>query len=155
MKKIILDLSKPIKDIKISEDTKIFGLFLGKDNMVSINKFNIIFTKTNISLKVNIKAVILDKSVFDFSPKLQILSDQEGIDAELKINILNISSDGYINSTPSMEIFEPNIKASHSLAISHFNDDQLIYLYSKGINKKQAHKLLINSFIADIINEIN
>ena len=154
MKKIILDLTGPIKDIVINEDTKIFGLFLGKYGLTSINKFNITFAAKEIFLDLRVKAVMADNSVFDFSPNLMISGDQIGIQANLKINVLNISQNSTISSTPAMEIQEPDIKASHSLAVNTFNNDQLTYLYSRGLDHKQAEEVLINSFIADIIKEI-
>jgi Fe-S cluster assembly scaffold protein SufB len=154
MKNIILDFSKEIKDIIVTEDTNIFGLFLGTDNISSRNSPKIIIKTAGISLNLYVKAVMDGKSIFEFSPALEVATGLSGITANLKIKVLNISEDTFIKSTPAMEIEEPDISASHSLSISNFDNKQLVYLTSRGLSEIQAKKVLINSFIADISSNL-
>ena len=96
-----------------------------------------------------------DQSSFIFSPTLKVTNLQKGINAIIKIQVLNISQDTTVSSTPAMEISQPDISASHALVISTFDNNQLDYLSSRGLTKEQAEEVLINSFISDIINDIN
>lgn len=151
MKKIILDFSKPIENIKVTENTVIYGLFFGVAHLTCQNSPSIVFSKNNISLDINVKAVINANCVFDFSPILKVSAKQKGIVANLRINVLNNSSNSIIKSTPAMEIKQPDVSVSHSLAISSFDKNQLTYLCSRCLNKKEAEQILINSFISDIM----
>ena len=160
MKKIILDFSKPISDIVLTEDSNIFGLFQDDDNGKTSEITNlptVTFTKSNLVLNIIIKAVIQNKfaTSFEFSPTLKVNSNQIGTIANIKIDILNLSKESIIKSTPSMEICEPDISASHSFSVSSLDETQLNYLLSRGLSEDQARELLINSFIADIMKEAN
>ena len=155
MRKIILDFSKKINTLIINENTEITGLFLGINKLRSENTPTILFSKGNLILDIKIKAVMRDQSSFIFSPTLKVTNLQKGINAIIKIQVLNISQDTSVSSTPAMEIRQPDISASHALAISTFDNNQLDYLSSRGLTKEQAEEVLINSFISDIISDIN
>ena len=50
---------------------------------------------------------------------------------------------------PNLYIDEYDVEASHSAWIGNFNEQQLLYLKSRGINKKEAEKLLIKGFLTN------
>jgi len=48
---------------------------------------------------------------------------------------------------PNLYIDEYDVNASHSAYIGNFKEDELFYLMSRGINKKEAEYLLIKGFL--------
>ena len=48
---------------------------------------------------------------------------------------------------PILLVGSNNITANHSSFIGKFNKDKIHYIMSRGINKKDAYKLLINNFL--------
>ena len=63
-----------------------------------------------------------------------------------KIKMININ-DGMSQIRPNMYINTKNVIANHAASISTINNDYLFYLESKGINKDNATKLIIDGFL--------
>ncbi len=57
-------------------------------------------------------------------------------------------------TTPSMEIHENKVEASHEATIGKIGEEQLFYLMSRGIPEREATKLIVSGFINPIIKEL-
>ena len=66
--------------------------------------------------------------------------------------MLNKSSE--FNAKPELEIYADDVKCSHGSASGSLNENSIFYLRSRGLNYKEAKKLLINGFILDVIDKI-
>ena len=84
---------------------------------------------------VNVKAVVSDAA------------DGSNISQSLK-NIL-LSDDAKIYSRPELEINTDDVIAAHGSTIGELDELSLTYLRSRGIPKKQAKLMLIESFLQD------
>tara|TARA_B100000579_G_C22521953_1_gene706600 strand:- start:179 stop:676 length:498 start_codon:yes stop_codon:yes gene_type:complete len=69
-----------------------------------------------------------------------------------KAILLNKSSE--FNAKPELEIYADDVKCSHGSASGSLNENSIFYLRSRGLNYKEAKKLLINGFILDVIDKI-
>ena len=58
------------------------------------------------------------------------------------------------NAKPELEIYADDIKCSHGSASGSLNEDSIFYLMSRGLNYKEAKKLLINGFLLDVVEKI-
>ena len=65
-------------------------------------------------------------------------------------NILLISNDARAVSVPSLEVLTNEVQCFHGSASGRCDDEQLFYLQSRGIDKKQAHRLLLQAFFAGL-----
>ena len=52
-------------------------------------------------------------------------------------------------SKPELRIYADDVKCSHGSTIGPVDESALYYLRSRGINKNQAMKMIISSFIKD------
>lgn len=154
MKTIILDFNKEIKNIVISEDTEILGLWEGSKDDVCINEFEIIHKTKSLKSRILIKAILKDNAVFKIQPKLRIETGASQCDSYLKIAMLLLSKEAKAQAIPSLEILEKDVKAGHAATVGRLDREQLNYLQTRGLNKKQARNLLIKAFTADIISKI-
>ena len=57
-------------------------------------------------------------------------------------------------SKPELRIFADDVKCSHGSTIGPVDESALYYLRSRGINKKQAIKMIISSFIQDDLQNL-
>ena len=154
MKTVVIDLSKNLNDLVLSEDSFVYGLLVPEKNGIYKNKFNIIIKKSGVTVKLLIKIVLLGSAEVEFEPNIIIGKTLKDINCELEIKCLTNTDLSKLKVTPSMEVSNPNVKVKHSLTISTFNDDQLSYLLSRGLSKIRARKLLIDAFVDDIIKKI-
>ena len=52
---------------------------------------------------------------------------------------------------PELEIYADDVKCAHGSATGPLEKDAVFYLMSRGISERNAKKILIHSFINDII----
>ena len=52
-------------------------------------------------------------------------------------------------------IFNDDVKCSHGSTTGQIDDEALFYLRSRGINLKNAQKMLLNAFLNECIDTIN
>jgi Fe-S cluster assembly protein SufD len=56
---------------------------------------------------------------------------------------------------PNLEIETGQIEgAGHASATGRFDDEQLFYLQARGIPEKEARRLVVRGFFADIVQQI-
>ena len=69
-----------------------------------------------------------------------------------KRQLLNENTE--FNAKPELEIYADDVKCSHGSASGSLNEDSIFYLMSRGLNYKEAKKLLINGFLLDVVEKI-
>lgn len=65
------------------------------------------------------------------------------------------SDQAIVEVNPILLIDEYDVKAGHGATIGKIEEDVLYYLMSRGLNKKEAEKLIINGFLQPVIDEID
>ncbi len=74
---------------------------------------------------------------------------------ELNRNLV-LSKGAKADSVPNLEIETGEIEgAGHASATGRFDDEQLFYLCSRGIDEQTARRLVVRGFFAELINQIN
>lgn len=155
MKKIIINLNKDNQEILITEDTELYGVFVGHNQDKLATTITIRHKKPNLKSLTIIKAVVFDKSVFDITGNLIIDKGAKFTDAYLKLDALIMSREAMARVIPSLEITENDVKGGHGATVGQVNQDQLFYLRSRGLNLKSAENLLVEGFLSDIMSKIN
>jgi Fe-S cluster assembly protein SufD len=70
------------------------------------------------------------------------------------VNNLMLSDKAHIGGKPTLMIKADDVKCQHGVTVGRIDDDQLFYLKTRGINEKEARKLLIGSFANAVIERI-
>ncbi|NEO64862.1 MAG: Fe-S cluster assembly protein SufD, partial [Moorea sp. SIO4G2] len=73
--------------------------------------------------------------------------------AQLNRNLL-LSPKARVDTKPQLEITADNVKCSHGATVSQLEADEVFYLQSRGLKETDARNLLIDAFVAEIINQI-
>ncbi|GGD74411.1 Fe-S cluster assembly protein SufD [Paenibacillus nasutitermitis] len=68
--------------------------------------------------------------------------------------VLMLSPKARGDANPILLIDEDDVKAGHAASVGQVNPDQVYYLMSRGISKKDAERLIINGFLAPVVSEI-
>lgn len=114
------------------------------DIVVNHNKGNTISDVITNAVNLDGSMVI---NVTSFVPKNSINSS-----VSQNNRIINLT-DNKCQINPILLIDEEKVDASHSAHISKFSDEDLFYLMTRGINIKDANKLLIKGFLNSEIEE--
>jgi len=147
MNLIKLDLHRESNKIEITSDSEVNAIFIGKNHDAIKSKLEIVHKKPNLKSRINIKAVVLDSSKFDFEGLLRIEKGASGSDAYLKVNCLVIGENASARAVPSLEILESDVKGGHGATIGYIDEEMLHYLSSRGLDKTEVEALIIESFI--------
>ena len=85
--------------------------------------------------------ILANGRVEDKTSNNELLEDLRGLNIE----------DNTLIIKPDMQINSLDVVANHKVTISNVKEDELFYLESKGVNKKDAIKLLKEGFILGIL----
>ena len=84
-----------------------------------------------------------------------IRKEAEGIDTYEENRNLVLTDGCQADSVPNLEIETGEIVgAGHASATGRFDDEQLFYLRSRGIDEKEARRLVVHGFFNDLIRRI-
>lgn len=100
-------------------------------------------TKANVSLK----GVATDQSQISFTGKILIEAGCFDTNSFLEERILLLSDQAKAQAIPELEIKCDDVRCSHAATISRLSEEQLFYLMTRGIDRKEAEKMLINGFL--------
>ena len=73
--------------------------------------------------------------------------------AQLNRNLL-LSSKARVDTKPQLEITADQVKCSHGATVSQLDPEEVFYLQSRGLKEGDARNLLIDAFVAEILNRI-
>jgi Fe-S cluster assembly protein SufD len=68
--------------------------------------------------------------------------------------VLMLSPKARGDANPILLIDENDVQAGHAASAGRVNDDQLYYLMSRGITRREAEKLIIHGFLDPVVSEI-
>ena len=101
-----------------------------------------------------IKSVLDDKSKSVYQGKIYVSPDAQKTDGYQLSKCILLDKNTEFNAKPELEIYADDVKCSHGSASGSLNENSIFYLRSRGLNYKQAKKLLITGFFLDVIEKI-
>ena len=131
------------------------GLFLGTKNEFIDNNIKINHNSQHTTSKVLYKGVLDDKSKAVFNAQVNVPFKSKKIDSDQKNHNILLSNTAKINSNPKLKISCDDVKCSHGSTIGNLDKDSLFYLRSRGIDLNKSKKILLKSFMNDIIDKID
>ncbi len=137
-----------------NSEVEVVGLVLGNNADEKALEVYITHVAPGTKSKVNVRAVLRNKSTFAFRGNVKIEKGAKGADAYLRSDALLFDEAKMGDDTPALEILERDVKAGHAATIGKVDELMLFYLMSRGISLVQAEKLLIHGFIEPIMNKI-
>ena len=98
--------------------------------------------------KTELRGVVADSAFLSFWGKIKIDPNCPGANSFLTERILLLSPEARAEAVPELEILTDDVKCSHAASISSIPEEQLFYLMSRGVSRKEAEKLLVTGFLA-------
>ncbi len=132
----------------------------------SAKQYDILMAKGKEHFDLNYKAVHRGENTFShcvFKAALKgesrnvfdgmILIEESGskTNALLECHSMILGEKASSNQIPGLEIKTDDVKATHSATVARIEDDEIFYLQSRGIQKEEARKMIVQSFLESII----
>ncbi|MDS7597294.1 Fe-S cluster assembly protein SufD [Agrobacterium tumefaciens] len=98
--------------------------------------------------------VVFDRAKGIFQGMIRVAPDAQKTDAKMACNTLLMSDDGEFSAKPELEIFADDVQCGHGATVADISDNHLYYLMARGVPKAKARAMLVNAFVAEIVEEL-
>lgn len=98
--------------------------------------------------------VVFDRAKGIFQGMIRVAPDAQKTDAKMACNTLLMSDDGEFSAKPELEIFADDVQCGHGATVADISDVHLYYLMARGVPRAKARAMLVNAFVAEIVEEL-
>lgn len=100
------------------------------------------------------KGVLTDQARAVFSGLIRVHEGAQKTDAYQKNNNLILSPQARADSIPNLEIAANDVRCSHGATAGKVADDQLFYLMSRGLSRREAERMIVLGFLAPLVERV-
>lgn len=97
--------------------------------------------------------LIADKAHGVFQGKVHVYEDAQKTDGYQLSNTLLLSEQAHMDTKPELEIYADDVQCSHGATTGQIDEEPLFYLRSRGLSEMQARRLLVEAFIAEVMDK--
>lgn len=97
--------------------------------------------------KVVVRAVVSGGARVELSGIINIKKAAQQTDSFLELRVLLLNDDSSAIVDPQLEILANEVKAGHAASVGKIDEEQIMYLRSRGVSEKQARELIIEGFL--------
>lgn len=135
-------------------DVQILGIILGYGQQ-KIDLFSFQdHIKPNSRSNLFIKSILFDEAKLHYKGLIRIEKDAQRSDACQKNQNLLMSNRASVVNQPYLEILANDVHCKHGATTGKIDQEQLYYLATRGLSRKEATKMLILGFFQEILQRI-
>jgi Fe-S cluster assembly protein SufD len=101
-----------------------------------------------------IRNVVFDRARGVFQGMIRVAPDAQKTDAKMACNTLLMSDDAEFSVKPELEIFADDVQCGHGATVADIDRNHLFYLMARGVPENKARAMLVNAFVAEIVEEL-
>jgi Fe-S cluster assembly protein SufB/Fe-S cluster assembly protein SufD len=107
-----------------------------------------VYDKDNLEGEVEVRAVVEDNGVLKLKGMILIKENAAGANAFLRFKVLLLGKNARAEVDPGLEILTNDVKASHAASVGQVDEEQLFYLMSRGLSRKESVKMIVKAFLS-------
>lgn len=135
-------------------ESNMYGLYmLGGKSHVD-NHTIVDHTAPNSESNELYKGIMEGKATAVFNGKIFVRQAAQKTNAFQSNRNVLLSDSATVNTKPQLEIWADDVKCSHGCTVGQLDQEQLIYLRTRGISKASARAMLLAAFAEDVLNHI-
>jgi Fe-S cluster assembly protein SufD len=100
------------------------------------------------------KGALMDESRSVWQGMIYVAPGADGTDGYQANRNLILSKGARADSIPGLEILADDVRCTHGATVGKIDEDELFYLYSRGIPKDEARQLIVMGFFERIMDRI-
>lgn len=101
-----------------------------------------------------IRNVVFDRASGAFQGMIRVAPDAQKTDAKMACNTLLLSDNGEFSAKPELEIFADDVVCGHGATVADIDRNHLFYMMARGVPENRARAMLVNAFVAEIVEEL-
>ncbi len=130
------------------------GLFVGAGSQHLDNRTVIDHIKPHCESYELYKGILDDTARGVFDGRIIVRPDAQKTVSKQENRNLLLSETAIVDSKPTLEIHNDDVKCNHGSTIGQIDAEQLFYLQSRGISEDEARNLLVLAFAGQIIDRM-
>ena len=128
-----------------NSEANLKGVFFAGQKQIIDNKTNINHFSHSCTSNQIYKGILTDKAKASYLSKTFVDKEAQKTDGyQLSKGIL-LSEDAHFHSKPEIKIYSDDVKCSQGSTVGSFDNEEIFYLRSRGLNQKDAKSLLVNT----------
>lgn len=108
----------------------------------------------NTEALVQSKGILADQARARFDGMIHIFQAARGACARLNEHTLLLSSEAKMNAIPGLKIETNEVAATHAASMTRVDDEQLFYTGSRGVDEREATRLIAEGFLAGAYRDL-
>lgn len=100
------------------------------------------------------RAVVDEKARTAFSGKVYVARNAQKTDAQQSSRNLLLARTAEADTKPELEIYADDVLCAHGATVGELDKKALFYLASRGVDPDSARAILVQAFVADVIEDI-
>lgn len=100
------------------------------------------------------KGILEDRSRGVFTGRVVVRAGSQKIKAVQSNPSLLLGAGAVAETRPQLEIYADDVACNHGATIGRLDEDSLFYLLSRGIDPREARRILVSGFAADVADGI-
>ena len=117
--------------------------------------FNVFHDACSSSSNILVSSIASNESTVNIDLGVSISKGMKKSKTNQKIKGSVLDEKSRIEANPTLSVDEFDVEAEHSAAIGMIDENALFYMMSRGITKKDAQKMLLNSVLMPFLNGIS
>ncbi len=101
-----------------------------------------------------VKKVLCEGSKGVYQGKIFVKNNAQKTDAYQLSKAILLNDKSEFNSKPELEIYADDVKCSHGSTSGSIDEDSIYYLMTRGLNREESIKLLVDGFLKDVTESI-
>ncbi len=106
------------------------------------------------SAEIESKGILADSSQARFDGNIHIQQTAKRSKGCLNEHTLLLSPQAKMNAVPGLRIDTNDVKATHAASMTRVDDEQLFYAESRGIEEREAIRLIAEGFLAGLYKDV-
>ena len=99
------------------------------------------------------KTVIDGEATGVFQGRIAVAQSAQKTDGKMMSACVMLSEGGTMNNKPELEIFADDVLCAHGATCGALDDELLFYLMARGLPRREAEALLLESFLGESVEE--
>ena len=133
-------------------ETHLYGMAIGQDNSHIDNYTSVSHNMPHCHTREKFKYLLDDHSQGAFEGKILVLEGADKTEAYQSNNNIIASPNAKMHTKPQLEIYADDVKCSHGATIGQLDQNALFYMRTRGVSEKDARMLLMQAFMADVVD---
>lgn len=151
------DLIKARTEVNLSgvnADARLYGVIFAEDK-THVDMRTVQYHKEKDCFsQALIKSVVKDKGRSICQGLIEVEEDAALTDAYLANHNLVLNTGARADSIPSLKIRTNDVKCSHGSTTGKINEEQILYLTSRGISRDEARQMILEGFFGSVFDHL-